>query len=118
MAKVLILMRHGKAQQPQYDIDDFDRHLTEAGKRALAATLPVRALTVSAINLKGEAEPVQTDLFGDCVRREKRRALEDTVDILRGRFGERAVVAASLLGNLPLAADRCETVPMPPPMYR
>ena len=80
--------------------------------------LPVRALTVTAVRLTDEDAPAQTDMFLDHVRREKRRALEDAVDALRGRFGERSVVAASLLGELPVARDRCETVPMPAPMYR
>ena len=40
MVNTLILMRHGKAQQPEFGIEDFDRHLTAAGKRSLVATLP------------------------------------------------------------------------------
>lgn len=41
MAKTLILMRHGKAVSGAEGQDDFDRKLSEAGKRALAATLPL-----------------------------------------------------------------------------
>ena len=40
MSKILILMRHGKAQRPIEGQPDFERQLTEAGKRSLAATLP------------------------------------------------------------------------------
>ena len=40
MAKTLILMRHGKAVAASPNQDDFDRELSEAGKRALIATLP------------------------------------------------------------------------------
>ena len=79
---------------------------------------PVRALTIRAINPCGEAGPVQLDLFDDCARREKRRRADDAVDDIRHRFGCRSVVAASLMGELGMAQDRCETVPMPGPMYR
>ena len=40
MSKMLILMRHAKAQRPVEGQPDFERELTEAGKRSLAATLP------------------------------------------------------------------------------
>jgi len=40
------------------------------------------------------------------------------VDDLRARFGTRIIFPASLQGHLPLAQDKCETVPMPGPMYQ
>lgn len=40
MASTLLLMRHGKAKAIAPDQEDFDRELTEAGKRSLAAKLP------------------------------------------------------------------------------
>lgn len=40
MASIIVLVRHGKAQQRTADVQDFTRSLTEAGRRALAATLP------------------------------------------------------------------------------
>ena len=40
MASTLLLMRHGKAKAIEPDQADFDRELTEAGKRSLAANLP------------------------------------------------------------------------------
>jgi len=61
---------------------------------------------------------VQTDLFHDEERRDRRRRLDDTVDALRGRFGERIVIPACLTHEVPVAQDRCETVPMPSPMFR
>ena len=74
---------------------------------------PIRALSVSAIRLAGENRPEQTDLFGEAERSLRLRALGDAVDALRNRFGERSLVAASLLSRAPIATDRCETVPMP-----
>lgn len=40
MSDILVLMRHGKAERPEEGKLDMERRLTEAGKRALAATLP------------------------------------------------------------------------------
>ena len=48
----------------------------------------------------------------------RRRALDEAVDALRGRFGSSSVRAASLLRATPIATDRCDTVPMPAIMYK
>ncbi len=79
---------------------------------------PVRALTIRGINPEDENAPVQTDLFSDYLRREKQRRLDDAVDDIRRRFGYRSIYPASLQQAPPIATDRCETVPMPNPMYR
>jgi hypothetical protein len=34
------------------------------------------------------------------------------------RFGYGIICPASLMGQMPVAQDRCETVPMPSPMYQ
>ena len=79
---------------------------------------PVRALTIRGINPGRATNPVQTDLFSDYLLRDKRRRVDDAVDGLRQRFGYRIVFPASLQEQMPVAQDRCETVPMPSPMYR
>ena len=79
---------------------------------------PVRALTIRGINLIPGNTPVQTDLFSDYEARDKRRALDDAVDEIRRRFGYRSICAASLMGDLKMAQDRCETVMMPGIMYQ
>ena len=79
---------------------------------------PVRALTIRGINLIPVKQPLQLDIFNDAERRERSRALEDTVDDLRGRFGYKSICAASLMGDCQLAQDKCETVLMPGMMYR
>lgn len=58
------------------------------------------------------------NIFNDAERRERRRALENAVDDLRGRFGYRTICAASLMGDNTLAQDKCETVLMPGMMYK
>ncbi len=79
---------------------------------------PVRALTIRGINLTSEHQPVQLDIFSDAERRERRRALDDCVDDIRRRFGNHAIYAASLMGDLQMAQDKCETVMMPGLMYQ
>ena len=79
---------------------------------------PVRALTIRGINLMPLNRPVQLDMFCDVERREKRKALDDCVDDIRRRFGNRAIYAASLMGDLKMAQDKCETVLMPGLMYQ
>lgn len=79
---------------------------------------PVRALTIRGINLSPANQPVQLDFFNNVQQREKQRALEDAIDEIRRRFGQRSIVAASLMGDLKMAQDKCETVVMPGLMYR
>lgn len=79
---------------------------------------PVRALTIRGINPQPESAPVQLDLFNDYVARLKQKALDDAINSIRGRFGPRTVFNASLQGGPALALDKCETVPMPAPMYQ
>ena len=71
---------------------------------------PVRALTIRGINLVSARQPVQLDMFCNAEARERRRALDDCVDEIRRRFGNRAICAASLMGDLKMAQDKCETV--------
>jgi len=79
---------------------------------------PVRALAVKGINLVSENRPVQLDLFHDAERREKMKQVDIAVDAIRQRFGYRAIRAASLMGDLKMAQDKCETVIMPNFMYQ
>ena len=62
--------------------------------------LPVRSVTVRAINLIPSSPPVQTTLFDDPVKREKRERLEDAVEDIRARFGKGAIYNACLMGDL------------------
>ena len=48
MDKLLILVRHGKAQSRSLGLDDFERELTGAGRRALKAWLPKSARLLEA----------------------------------------------------------------------
>lgn len=80
--------------------------------------LPVRALTVRAINLVPEGLPQQTNLFDDILRREKREKLDDTVDELRRRFGKGVIYPASLMGDLKMPGRGINEITMPGVMYQ
>ena len=45
-------------------------------------------------------------------------AAEKAIEEIRRRFGYRAIRAASLIGDLKMAQDGCETVMMPSAMYQ
>ena len=79
---------------------------------------PIRALTIRGINPDSESAPVQLDMFNDYVPRARQKALDDAIDEIRGRFGERSIFNACLMNDVGMAKDRCETVPMPSPMYQ
>lgn len=78
---------------------------------------PVRALTIRGIHLMADDTPQQTDLFNRYEKHIKQRALDDTIDDIRQRFGTDAIRAASLMRDLKMAQDRCEIVTMPGIMY-
>jgi DNA polymerase-4 len=80
-------------------------------------TLPVRAITVRAINLVPEGLPQQTDLFDDILKREKHEKLDDTVDDLRRRFGKRVIYPASLMGDIGMPGRGINEITMPGIMY-
>lgn len=78
---------------------------------------PVRALTIRAINLESDSLPRQMDFFCDYAARDRKRELAICIDEIRRRFGYSSIFAASLMGDLRMAQDKCETVLMPGLMY-
>lgn len=67
--------------------------------------LPVRALTLRAIQLRPIHAPEQIDLFTDMQRVDRRNQLDDCVEDIRRRFGKRAVYPAALMGDLKLPGN-------------
>lgn len=61
--------------------------------------LPVRAVTVRAINLVYESYGNQTSLFFDAVKEEKESKAEDAMESINNRFGFSTVKYASVLEN-------------------
>lgn len=81
-------------------------------------TMPVRAVTVRAINLRPKDDPEQINLFTDMRRVEKAERLDDCIEEIRRRFGKRAVFQACLLGDLKMPIDNRHLVQMPGVMGR
>lgn len=79
---------------------------------------PVRSITIRAINLIPQNEEEQLSIFVDNVRREKRMRLEDAVEDVRRRFGEKSVSYGILLGDLKMPNDGRQMVRMPGLMYQ
>lgn len=78
---------------------------------------PVRAVTVTAINLVPRDQPMQLSLFHDDEKRVKQQKLDDCIDDIRRRFGNRSVYSASLMGDLHMPGDGRHEVKMPGMMY-
>ena len=79
---------------------------------------PIRALTIRAINPNSASSPIQVNLFDNYASRLKQKALDDAIDDIRNRYGEHSVFNACLMNSPGMATDKCETVPMPSPMYQ
>jgi DNA polymerase-4 len=79
--------------------------------------LPVRSVTVRAINLIPGSQPVQTTLFDDPARRDRREKLEDAVEDIRARFGKGAIYNACLMGDLKMPGLGIHEVNMPGIMF-
>ena len=77
----------------------------------------VRAVTVRAINLEPKFMPQQLMLFDDAARRARLEQLDDTIEIIRGRFGKWSIYSASLLGSMKASGDSSHEVIMPGIMY-
>ncbi len=73
--------------------------------------VPVRSLSVTAEALIPDTTPVQYDLFCDINRRQKLDRLDDTVDIIRARFGNDAIKNAVLCQDIAIPPHK--TVIMP-----
>lgn len=77
----------------------------------------VRAVTVTAINLVPSGLPVQIDMFGEAVKSIRRQRLDDCIDRIRCRFGDHAIIPATLMGDLHMPNDGRDSVRMPGMMY-
>ncbi len=78
----------------------------------------VRAVSVRAINLKNETEPVQLSFYDDYRKHEKQKKIDDAVMDLRRRFGENAVFNCCLLTENKIPGHNKDKVPLPMRMYR
>lgn len=80
--------------------------------------LPVRAVTVRAINLIGANTPVQTDLFSDFSRHERQEQIDKAVLEIRSRYGKNGIFNASLLSEHAIPHGAPEHAVLPGTMYK
>lgn len=80
--------------------------------------IPVRAVTVRAINLMPKETAIQLDLFTDYEKRIKRETIDNTIEEIRKRFRKNAVFSASLMGDLKIPNHSSHEITMPGRMYR
>lgn len=114
---------YGKQYQEQFEMptrspkEIADTARTLFNKKYIWNT-PVRAVTVRAINLVPQEQPEQVTLFADPARLERHDRLETAIEDIRRRYGKRAIMNATLLGNLKIPGDgRCDVI-MPGLMYQ
>ena len=74
---------------------------------------PIRSVTVRAINLLPDNEPLQYGLFTDTLDIEKREKLDNTIENIRMRFGKNSVRNAVLLGAKMLPGEKGIDLIMP-----
>lgn len=78
---------------------------------------PVRAITVTGINLVPAAQNIQIDMLGNAQKHIRRQKLDDCIDEIRGRFGQKSIYAASLMGDIHMPNDDRQLVRMPGMLY-
>ena len=91
------------------------RKLLQAGYRWRQ---PVRAVSIRAVKLQAQEQIQQPDLFTDVAALQYRDRMENTVELVRSRFGKKALYAAALLGDLKMPRDGRDEVRMPGLMYK
>ena len=105
----------------QCRLNDATRNPLEIARRAKElfeenysrSFAPVRALTVTAINLCDEDCPCQTDLFSDFATLSRNDKLADTLDDINNRFGAKKIFPLSLkeIKKLPDNSSHETTLP-------
>lgn len=81
--------------------------------------LPIRSVTVRAINLVSANLPEQLTLFVDATQTDKLERIDTVVEKIRDRFGKYAIQPATLCGkNLKIPTDREIELKMPTGMVR
>jgi DNA polymerase-4 len=80
--------------------------------------LPIRSVTVRAINLVPKSQPLQLNLYDDPVRRDKRDKLEAAVEDIRSRFGTGSIYNACLMDNPKMPGLGVHEVNLPGMMFQ
>ena len=81
-------------------------------------TMPVRAVTIRAINLIPQDRPMQASLFYDMAKIERRERLETAIEDIRRRFGNKAIYPAACMGDLKMPGRGNSEIIMPSVMFQ
>ena len=81
---------------------------------------PIRSLGVRISDLVENTEAVQMDIFGTDLKREKRRSLDKSLDLIRNRFGPKAVVRGTELinGDITTISPKTDNVIFPTAYFK
>lgn len=109
---------HGKQWQCQLTMQTYSSSIIAKEayllfERSYNWNLPIRAVTVRAINLVPVGFPEQIQFFSDPVRVEKKEKLETAIEEIRARFGKSSILPATLFQNLKMPTDREVELAMP-----
>jgi len=85
--------------EPTSDTMEIFRQTRELLRKTEAGRKPVRLAGISVSNLRPARSGYQQDLFGKTRQRERSRGLNEAVDLINQKFGEKTINPASLLGN-------------------
>ena len=80
--------------------------------------IPVRAVTIRAIDLVHQGQSEQLSLFFDHTKHDERMLLQNAIEDIRRRFGTRSIYNAILMGDLKMPSDGRDLVTMPGLMYQ
>ena len=80
--------------------------------------ISVRAITVRAIDLVPQDQVEQLSLFIDYSQHDKRERVQDAIEEIRRRFGEKAIYNAILMGDKKMPSDKRDLVRMPGLMFQ
>ncbi len=94
-----------KLTLPTQSPSELARRAFELFRRGYQWHLPVRSVTVTAIDLCREDAPLQLDLFADTAAIRRREQLDACVERIRNRYGATAIHPAILCTDLPTDAD-------------
>lgn len=92
---------------------DLAQKAREIFSRNYTWFIPVRAVTVRAINLVPQETPQQFNLFLDPPKLQRQEKLDGAVESIRSRFGKRAIYPACLQGDLKMPESRDHEVILP-----
>lgn len=87
-------------------------------ERRYSWTVPVRAVTIRAINLIPQNQPMQSSLYFDLEKVMRREKLDIAVEEIRRRFGKNAIKPALCMGDLKMPGNGVDEVIMPSVMFQ